>query len=207
MTDWEQVENMNQENVLCFDALSRAVIESNHPGPPPEDMFRPTSVMALMEFDSAPNLIFIQKADIKGYPWRNQMAFPGGHWDPGDRSRKATALRELEEEMGISGRHVEVIGSLGHFQTINQRDIEAFVGVWDQEQEICADASEIQRVFHIPVGHLLDVHMAKGLNGRNPGLEELTYPYEDVVIWGATAKILHHFMEIVWAEVMSSCSG
>ncbi|MCP4114513.1 MAG: CoA pyrophosphatase [Desulfobacteraceae bacterium] len=182
-------------------------MESDHPGPPPDDMFRPTSVMALMEFDISPNLIFIQKADVKGYPWRNQMAFPGGHWDPEDGSRQATALRELEEEMGISGPHVDVIGSLGHFQTINNRDIEAFVGMWDREQEIRADASEIQKVFHIPMEHLLDVHMEKGLNGRNPSIEELTYPYEDVVIWGVTARIIHHFMEIVWAEVMSSCSG
>ncbi len=185
------------DQTLCFEALSRAVIESEHPPRPRDENFKPASVMALMAFETTPNLIFIQKADNKGYPWRNQMALPGGHWDPGDRDRKETALRELKEEMGISKRHVSTIGSLGHFQTINNRDIEAFVGVWDQEQEISFDRAEIQRVFHIPLDHLFTVHMEKGFFKRMPGIEELTYPFEDVVIWGVTAKIIHHFMEII----------
>jgi hypothetical protein len=29
---------------------------------------------------------------------------------------------------------------------------------------------------------------------------ELTYPYEDVTIWGVTAKILHHLIEVVTPE-------
>lgn len=188
---------MNQEKTFCLETLSRAVNGSDHPPPPPDNIFKPTSVMALMELEASPNLIFIQKADTKGYPWRNQMAFPGGHWDPGDASRKETALRELKEEMGISEDHVDTIGSLGHFQTINNRDIEAFVGVWDQRQKIRVDANEIKRVFHIPLNHLLSVHAEKGLQGRIPGFDELIYPFEDVVIWGVTAKIIHHFMEII----------
>ena len=197
MTDYEQVVNMNQENVLCFDALSRAVIESDHPGPPPEDMFKPTSVMALMEFDLSPNLIFIQKADVKGYPWRNQMAFPGGHVDKKDNSPKAAALRELEEEVGIIAGNVSVMGSLGHFQTLRNKDIQAFTGVWNQKDRIAHDREEISRVFQIPFAHLARVHREKGYANRRPGMMELTYPFEDVVIWGVTAKIVHHLIEVV----------
>lgn len=162
--------------------------------------------MALMAFGRTPNLILIQKTDSKGYPWRNQMAFPGGHQDPGDKNRQDTALRELGEEMGILRQHVFTIGSLGHFQTINNRDIEAFVGVWDQERKILFDPVEIQRVFHIPLSHLLDTHMERGFSRRMPGLEELTYPFEDIVIWGVTAKIIHHFMEIIRERVTPACS-
>lgn len=196
----------NSDRTICVEALSRAIITSEHPPPPGEDRFKPTSVIALMAFERTPNLILIQKADNKGYPWSNQMAFPGGHWDSCDKSREDTALRELGEEMGIPKHHVFTIGSLGHFQTINNRDIEAFFGIWDQEREILFDPVEIQRVFHVPISHLLDVHMEKGFSRRMPGLEELTYPFEDVVIWGVTAKIIHHFMEIIRRRVIPACS-
>lgn len=196
----------NSNRTICFETLSRAIITSEHPPSPEEDRFKPASVMALMAFESTPNLVLIQKTDTKGYPWRNQMAFPGGHSHPEDKCRQDTALRELGEEMGIPEHHVFTIGSLGHFQTINNRDIEVFVGVWDQEQKILIDPVEIQRVFHIPLSHLLKVHMERGFSRRMPGLEELIYPFEDVVIWGVTAKIIHHFMEIIRLKVTPACS-
>ncbi len=179
------------------DILTRAVTHSSHPPPPRYNGFDPTSVMALVGFNPEPYLLFIEKADVKGYPWANHMAFPGGHCDPGDNSRLDTALRELEEEMGISKDHVRMIGSLGHFQTINNKDIEAFIGIWDQEEKINYDTEEISRFFEIPIRHLMETHRKKCLNGRDPDFHELEYPFKDIVIWGATAKIIHHFLEII----------
>ena len=193
--------NLSDSTYLQY-VLRQAIITSNHPALPPSDQFSPTSVMVL--FTSAPQsvvadleLIFIQKADIAGYPWRNQMAFPGGHWDPIDADREATALRELEEEMGISSHHVNVIGSIGHFLTLRNKEIEAFIGIWEKKEEIRFDPAEISRVFQIPLGHLMAVHHASGYMDRYPDIMELTYPYQDVVIWGVTAKIVHHLLEIL----------
>ena len=180
-----------------YDIIIEAVQNSRHPGLPEKGEFKPTGVIALLTMDSDPSLLFVQKANGKNYPWSNQMAFPGGHADLMDTSLEETALRELEEEMGISKNHVDTIGSIGHFQTINNRDIKAFVGFWDQNQKIKYDPLEIARSFLIPVNHLISIHMEKNFTGRIPDIHELTYPYEDVVIWGATAKILHHFLEIL----------
>ncbi|MEA1967205.1 MAG: CoA pyrophosphatase [Thermodesulfobacteriota bacterium] len=188
---------MMQNQTICYNRLTKAVKNSTHPAPPEEGLFKPTSVIALLGLTKEPYILFIQKADLKGYPWRNQMAFPGGHADPEDASREATALRELKEEMGISEDNVDVIGSLGHFQTINNRDIEAFIGIWDQKEKIKIDSAEIARTFCIPVNHLIKTHKEKNLAHRLPDIHELTYPYEDVVIWGVTAKIIHHFLEIL----------
>ena len=164
------------------DIIIKAVKDSIHPGIPENNGFKPTSVIALITMDREPCLLFIQKAKSINYPWSNQMAFPGGHADLTDASREETALRELEEEMGISGDHVDIIGSIGHIQTINNRDIEAFVGFWDQNQKIQFDASEIARFFLIPVTYLVSIHMEKNFTGRIPDIDELTYPYKDVVI-------------------------
>ncbi|SMC66114.1 NUDIX domain-containing protein [Desulfocicer vacuolatum DSM 3385] len=188
---------MLSREIHCRELLSRAVNDASHPLAPDADLFQPTSVMALAGARPDPFLLLIQKADRQGYPWRNQMAFPGGHVDPEDLNREETALRELEEEMNIPREQVTVVGSLGHFQTINNRDIEAFLGIWDQMGEIDFDRNEISRVFKIPLRHFVQIHRDKKFNGRYPDIQELTYPYEDVVVWGVTAKIIHHLMEIL----------
>ncbi len=175
--------------------IRSAIQETSHPGPPDYDLFQPTSVIALFVFNQQIELLFIQKADVEGYPWANQMAFPGGHKDKSDLTTKETALRELSEELGIVEQNVEFIGSLGHFQTINNKNIEAFAGIWNQKDSIRCDENEISRYFKIPLDHLIDIHITKKFHLYPPDIMELQYPYEDVVIWGVTAKILYHLIE------------
>lgn len=117
--------------------------------------------------------------------------------DKTDTGPLKTALRELKEELCIQSENVEVIGSIGHFQTINNKDIQAFAGIWNQQGTIWCDPAEISRVFQIPVAHLLALHRKKKYLGQQPNIMDLTYPFEDVVIWGVTAKILHHLLEIL----------
>ena len=73
----------------------------NHPSPkPPDDRtFKPACVFLLVFDLEEPHILAIQKADSEGYPWRNQVALPGGHLDAEDASPLEGAFRELEEEM------------------------------------------------------------------------------------------------------------
>jgi 8-oxo-dGTP pyrophosphatase MutT (NUDIX family) len=41
-----------------------------------------------------------------------EVAFPGGKRDPGDKDLLMTALRESEEEVGLSPDYVDVLGQL-----------------------------------------------------------------------------------------------
>ncbi len=190
-----RTQDMDQKN--CIEKIRTALHTAVHPPPPDPGLFQNTSVMALFVFNQVLELVFIQKADVEGYPWRNQMAFPGGHVEEMDFTSQAAALRELKEEMGIHEENVGVMGSLGHFQTINNKDIEAFIGIWNQKGMITHDTSEISRVLKIPFAHLTKLHREKGYSGCIPNVMKLTYPYEDVVIWGVTAKILHHLIEVL----------
>ena len=132
------------------------------------------------------------------------MAFPGGHSDPEDNNRQETALRELKEEMGINKNNVELLGSIGHFSTINNREIETFIGIWNQKEKIVFDKSEISRVIPISLGYLVSHHIKKGFNKQKPDTYNLTYPFEDVLIWGATAKMIFHLINIILPEIKNS---
>ena len=195
---------LKDEVLVGIDIEGLRDIISNHPSPePPDDRtFKPACVFLLVFDLEEPHILAIQKADSEGYPWRNQVALPGGHLDAEDISPLDGAFRELEEEMGISRDQVEFIGSLGHFQTINHRDIEVFTGLWEAGGPMRHDPAEISRILKIPLRVLVRTHNTKNFNGRIPDVDELRYPFEDVVIWGATARILHHFIELL-LEVMS----
>ena len=108
------------------------------------------------------------------------------------------AFRELEEEVNISRDQVRLLGSIGHFQTINSRDIEVFAGLWNGLGPVEHDPAEISRTLEIPLSLLVQTHITKGYHNRIPDVHELRYPFEDVVVWGATARILHHFIELLY---------
>lgn len=119
-----------------------------------------------------------------------------------DTGPVAAAYRELEEELNISQDQVDFIGSLGHFQTVTRpRDIEAFIGLWSGEGSIRFDATEIARILEIPLKTLVGIHRAKRYHDRQMNTHEPEYPFGDVVIWGATAKILHRFIELIYPLV------
>ncbi len=180
------------------DGLKDIIHKNAIPGPPEPGTYKSACVFLLLFNLEEPHILAIQKTDSEGYPWRNQMALPGGHLEAEDASPLEGAYRELEEETRISRDQVELIGSLGHYQTINGRDIEAFIGVWDATGPVRYDPSEISRILTIPLRALVQTHRLGNFHNRIPSIDELRYPFEDVVIWGATARILHHLIELLY---------
>ena len=159
-------------------------------------------LMPLFEKSGHAHVLAILKADTEGYPWRNQVALPGGHVDDDDENSLATAYRELKEELNIDREQVEVVGSLGFFQTIRATEIEAFVGVWNGDRSrLRFDPGEISMILDIPLAGLIQTHVENFYAGSRPGVTRLIYPTgkknqgEDIVVWGVTAMIFHYFLE------------
>jgi 8-oxo-dGTP pyrophosphatase MutT (NUDIX family) len=195
------LQNLNMDDLyLDPDYIRESINNNSHPEKPSTQDYRSASVFMLLDSERPTEIVAIQKADTEGYPWRNQVAFPGGHVDKTDPTQKDAAFRELREELCILPENVDYIGSIGHFMTIKNLLIEAFVGIWNGKDQIEFDKAEISRVIRIPLGNLLATHHEKGFSGRSPDWTELIYPYDDVEVWGVTAKIIHHFIEVVSSE-------
>ena len=177
--------------------LKRLLEKGDNPGMPEDPLYQSASVFLLLFDPMDTSILAILKSDNEGYPWANQVALPGGHVDKKDSSPVNAAFRELEEELNIARDQIEFIGSMGHFQTIKKRDIEVFIGWWQNMEPVRYDTTEVARVLEIPIRTLLQTHRERNYQGRMPGVNELLYPYGDVVIWGVTARILHHFIEMI----------
>ena len=70
--------------------------------------------------------------------------------------------------------------------------------IWHGKGPVIHDSGEISRVLEIPIGGLVETHVRKKFHGHIPGIPELKYPVNDVVVWGVTARILHHFLELLY---------
>lgn len=183
-----------------YSALRRAIAHAPQPTRQAPPGYERDSVCLLLVDRAETILLAIQKADSEGYHWRDQVALPGGRIEPTDHGARHAALRELQEELGIERSTVEILGELGHFQTAGSKnDLEVFVGRWTHPSEVHADDREVARVLAIPLAHLVELHAAAGFCSRSTSAigDALVYPIGDATIWGVTARILHHFLELV----------
>lgn len=188
--------------------LKEVIHRSSPVGLPAYDTYTSACVFLLLFDRPGLHILAIQKSDTEGYPWRNQVALPGGHMESTDPSPVATAFRELEEELNISKDQVDFIGSLGHFQTLTQpRDIEAFVGFWNGKGPVRYDPTEIARILEIPMRALIKTHRSNNFHAHMPDMGALEYPFRDVIIWGATARILYHFIELIYPLIEDSADN
>ena len=109
------------------------------------------------------------------------IAFPGGIEESGEEPEH-TALREAEEEIGIDGRSVEVIGFLTPKEVIEHGiKIHPVVGIFN-EQELVPDSYEVNKLL---VDDLKKVLLSRRVADWGPNFE-----CDGELVWGATSRIL-----------------
>ncbi len=118
-----------------------------------------------------------------------QIAFPGGKSDPIDASLRATALREAEEELGLSPSRVDVLGVLNDYMTITGFTITPWVGWLDEPLEMRPNPSEVARVFAVPLRAFFEP--------RTGVLPWRGWNVDGEFVWGATAAIVRGFVGIL----------
>jgi 8-oxo-dGTP pyrophosphatase MutT (NUDIX family) len=128
-----------------------------------------------------------------------QISFPGGHVEPGDGSPEEAALRETEEEIGLTRGLVHILGRLDAYVTGTGFDITPVVGVVKTPFELDPDPHEVAEVFEVPLDFLLDPANHQRTSRRFGGEHHFFYamPYDDYYIWGATAGMVVNLYELL----------
>lgn len=181
--------------------------------------FRSAVLIPLVEVEGEWCVLFeIRSSIMRSQP--GDICFPGGRIDPTDESPLFAALRETHEELGMNPDTVKVLGSLSPYIASPSFVVYPFVGIVNYKEIIRSyNTSEVEEVFTVPLHYLLDhepymhsviVHPSpdsnfpfeKIRNGANykwrgRAIEEWFFEYGSFTIWGLTARILKHFIEII----------
>jgi len=135
-------------------------------------------------------LLTERASDLRHHP--GQISFPGGRLEPDDDGPVAAALRETEEEIGLSREHVEVLGFLPDHVILTGYRVTPVVGLVRPGFTMSIDAMEVASVFEVPLSFILDP-ANHHLRRRNVGIEHVDVydlPFGTRNIWGATAGML-----------------
>lgn len=168
----------------------------------PDPPLPPAGVLVLLhDRPGGPHVIFQKRTDrVRDH--KGQISFPGGVMDPGDPDIRYTALRETHEEIGVHPEHVETLGELDQIVTVSNFLVTPIVGWLDQyPYRWRFSPEEIAYLLEIPLDHLRDprnlVPDRRIVNGREYIFP--AYQFGDDLIWGATARMLANFLDILRA--------
>lgn len=132
---------------------------------------------------------------------KGQVSFPGGASDETDDCLQTTALRETAEEIGVRPDDVEIVGQLDDMVTISNFLVSPYVGILrtNSEYEFQVNQHEVAQLVQVPLAHLMDEQNMELEVRQHKGKQVLVpaYSYDGHRIWGATARVLRQFLELL----------
>jgi 8-oxo-dGTP pyrophosphatase MutT (NUDIX family) len=130
-----------------------------------------------------------RREDLRRHP--GEISFPGGRHDDTDADLLATALREADEEIGLPGSAVQVLGALQPTPTIaTGYAVYPFVGLIEAGRAWTLSPREVACVLELSLHDVLAGYARRRLLRRGIPIRTDTYVVGDDLIWGATARIL-----------------
>lgn len=121
-----------------------------------------------------------------------QVAFPGGKIDPGDRDAVDAALREAEEEIGLSRRDVTIVGTTDPYRSGSGYHITPVLGVIPPDLPLDPNPDEVEDWFEVPLDILFDAANYQRHETHWQGHLRRYYDmdWQGRRIWGVTADII-----------------
>ncbi len=158
---------------------------------------RPAAVLApIVRRPEGWTMLFTQRAEeTPAHP--GQVSFPGGRVHADDASPLETALRETEEEIGLSRRFIEPIGTWDRYNTGTGFTITPILGLVEPGFELTLDPREVAEVFETPLSFLMNPANHERREGVWKGVTRFYYamPHDGRLIWGATAGMIRALWE------------
>ncbi len=193
-------ENLIKKKIYPCDSPSRASLN--------DSFFTKAAVLfSIIPHVNKPyELILIHRSNM-GTRHRGEMSFPGGKFEPEvDKSLKDTALRETEEEIGVPRNNVRIIGCLDDFPTISKFIVTPFLGLISNNQKLKRDEREVQKILKVPIDFFINKisFTEQEFSVADEKFPVFYFNYfneengQTYTIWGATAYLITHFLELVY---------
>jgi 8-oxo-dGTP pyrophosphatase MutT (NUDIX family) len=135
-----------------------------------------------------------RRADLRRHA--GEISFPGGRQDEPSEDLRLTALREAEEEIGLSPSAVEIVGALPPVGTfVTGYRIFPFVGTIERGHLWTPAETEVAQVLEFRLADLKTGHEMQRLVRNGVPIKTPTYTVDGHLVWGATARIVQSLLE------------
>ena len=149
------------------------------------------------------HIVFQKRTEYPGVH-SAQISFPGGKFDSNDENLVETAIRETEEEIGISNESIEVIGRLTPlYIPVSEIEVYPTVAFMAKKQSFTIDPEEVDYLIEEPLNNLLKPGIIQTKQYTSRQYSGIV-PYYDIQgnhVWGATAMILSEFIEVLVSAI------
>ncbi|WP_028400564.1 NUDIX hydrolase [Ectobacillus panaciterrae] len=175
-------------------------------------------LLPLIKKNNEIHILFeVRSANLRRQP--GEICFPGGRIDESDKNPQHAAIRETSEELGLPKSAVTNVFALDYMVSPFGTIIYPYVGVIADSYEIQLNPSEVGEIFTVPLTQLQIEKPAiyktnykvepeqnfpfdliaggENYNWQTRSMNEYFYHYEGKVIWGLTARILKHFLDVL----------
>lgn len=179
---------------LLSSRKKRVIIDAN--------LIRAGVLIPLYEKDGVCNMLFTKRTEMVD-KHKGEVSFPGGAYEDRDGDIKSTALRETYEEIGVIPEDIEILGELDDFITTTGFIVSPLVGVISYPYEFKISQFEIEKLIEVPIISLVDENIISKdeIHYGGQTITSYVYKYEDYIIWGATARILKLFLDIIFNKI------
>jgi len=134
------------------------------------------------------------------YDHAGQISFPGGRLETIDATPVDAALREAQEETGLSTEFVDVLGSMPAYVTSTGFSITPVLSLVRPGFTLEPDTFEVAEIFEVPLDFLMDPANHRLYHAPLPDGRVRQYyamPWQGHFIWGATAGMLRNLYHLV----------
>ena len=151
-----------------------------------------------------PYLVLILRKTYKGVH-SAQVGFPGGKVEKQDIDLKHTALRETEEEIGVSAEQIEIVKALSELYIPPSNFIvHPHVGYLTDTPTFLKDPTEVESVIEIALTEFMDetnIITTKVPTSYKVEVEVPAFHLQGHIVWGATAMMLSE-LKLLLNEVL-----
>lgn len=153
-------------------------------------------MMLIYPKNKVPYFVLIERMISTG-KHSGQIAFPGGRAEDDDENYAYTALRETEEEVGISIdlQHLITKGTPVYIPPSNYM-VRPFLAFAKANLSFTPQPSEVKSIIEVPLQELLNPANVSSHNLSTSYMHNVDVPcftLKDHIVWGATAMMLNEF--------------
>jgi 8-oxo-dGTP pyrophosphatase MutT (NUDIX family) len=198
----DQIQQQILTHLPAWEAHQRMAPPIRKPMPKIPKRVRYSAVCVLLFYKKNKLHTLLIKRAEDGKSHSGQIAFPGGKLDPNDFSMTYCALRECEEEIGLSQEKINVLGGLSSLYIPPSNFIVTpIVCKVSEIENLVPSPDEVAEIMEVPLDILFDpsskdIQEVWRSDDASRSMKTPVYTFGNHTIWGATAMMLSELEEI-----------